>query len=175
MILFLLSSLRSGSHMVRSMLRHDTSILDNRAEHSPLADGETHQSRDVLVPLKYGYGGFTADCMAVNAYSDACALVLHRLDFVAQALSLAHARTNGTWFGPTGRDVRVVVSREEATALARRNADDLAMLRASLTIKHRVLAYEYITVDSVKATVDELLQRSVVVSEPATVKLSGGY
>lgn len=170
-ILFLMSSLRSGSHMVRSMLRNDPLILDNRMEHTPIAEGEELPAdRDVLVPLKYGHDAFTSDCLATNAYPNASALILHRQDTAQQALSLAHARTNGTWFGPTDKDEKVLVSAAEIKRLAKRNADDLSTLSKTLLLPHSVLAYEDITVASLKIVMDVLLHRDVVVYEPATVR-----
>lgn len=175
MILFLMSSLRSGSHMVRSMLREDPCIVDRRAEHSPLVEIELariYPSQDLLVPLKYGFGAFTADCLAADVhYQSAGALILHRLDAAAQARSLAHARRNGSWFGPTSSDHQVTVTPAELERQASRNAADLGRIDA-LRMPHIVVAYEDITVSTLKAAVDQLLQRDVTVVAPATLKIA---
>lgn len=173
-LLLLMSSLRSGSHMVRSMLRADAGIVDLGGEHRPLTPADAAalaaRPRTSLVALKYGFLAPTPDCLALAGTADACALVLHRRDGRAQALSLASARANGTWFGPSGRGAEVVVSEDEAARQAARNTCDRDAIRRALTIPHAVLAYEDITPATLAAALGPLLGRPVTVVAPATVK-----
>jgi LPS sulfotransferase NodH len=172
-----MSSLRSGSHMVRSMLRDEPTIRDMTGEHVPLtpADIEALSAREEtsLVPLKYGHRGFTRHCLDVAAADNACALILHRRDAKAQARSLATAQRYGNWVQPVTGVEPVRVSASEVEALRHRNERDLFRLTAWLRIPHVVLAYEDISTEKVTNAVSQLLGRAVVVREPATVKLSG--
>lgn len=172
--LFLMSSLRSGSHMVRSMLRDDEGIVDPYQEHvRPLAE-HRFSGKTILYPVKYGRAGMVSDCLAAEEIADACALILHRRDARAQALSLAHAQKNGTWLGPTDRNEPVAVSEADVEKVATRNARDLARLQA-LIMPHVVLAYEDITVATLKAALGGLLGRAVTVVEPSTVKVASHF
>lgn len=176
-LLFLMSSLRSGSHMVRSMLRDEPSITDLRGEHTPLTQADlaallTRQTTS-LVAMKYGYRGFTRHCLEMALTDNACALILHRRDAEAQARSLATARRYGGWVEPVLGTKPVAVSADEVKALRQRNERDLFRLVAWMRIPHIVLAYEDISTETVTNAVSQLLGRAVVVREPATVKLSG--
>lgn len=175
-ILLLMSSLRSGSRMVRSMLREDAGIVDLGGEHRMLtpADVVALAVRPLtsLVALKYGVLAPTGDCLALADTAEACALVLHRRDAAAQARSLAHARRHGSWFGHVYDSSPVVVDAAEAAALAVRNRRDRDAILAALTIPHAVLAYEDISPATLTAALAPLLGRPVTVVAPATLKIA---
>lgn len=175
-VLFLMASLRAGSHMVRSMLREEPSILDDRGEHEPIVPTERAViyggDRTVLVPLKYGYGGSLSDCLAANEFQEACALILHRRDWRAQAESLAFAKRNKAWVTAPAKPLQAPVDDwEKAELRATKTAVALDTLTAGLSIPHEVLAYEDISVATVSAALETLLGGPVNVVEPATEKV----
>jgi hypothetical protein len=176
-VLLLMSSLRAGSHMVRSMLRDEPTIRDIGSEHVPLSPSDVvrlgTRGDTTLVPPKYGMFGFIRHCLDLTTIPNACALLLHRRDAAAQARSLAHARRYGSWFGPVESAPPIQVKEAEVTAHRDHNARDLAMIRAAMQIPYEVLAYEDISVETLKASLVRLLCRDVLIVEPSTVKVAG--
>jgi hypothetical protein len=170
-VLFLMSSLRAGSHQVRSMLRNEPSISQRDVEHAPLADDElgiiNNSPTTGLVPVKYGYGMGLRDCLAADRTAGACALILHRRDWREQAASLAFAARNKAWHGLRGRAAeRVAVDWQQARMLKARNDEALEMLTSQLAIPFEVIAYEDISEQTVADALERLLGRSVIVTAP---------
>lgn len=176
MLLLLMSPLRSGSNMVRSMLREDKSISDIGMEHSPVTAWDVasalRQSRTPLIPMKYGHMGFTQDCLEAAALDGVATLLMHRRDARAQAMSLANARVNGTWFRASGRGEAVSVTDEEVSHQSEANLKAFRSIIEAFRGPHAILAYEDVTVPLLASLVGRLLGRDVVVTEPTTIKLS---
>lgn len=166
--LFVISSMRSGSNMVRSILRDG--VVDMGTEHAAppfrLAAGE----ETVLQALKFDL--FLGDCLQVNNHPLSCALVLYRADWRARAASLAVAQANGSWFGHKKRMKAVEVDWEAAHAAAAVAERNRVTLLAELTVPFKVIEYEDISISTVHEAASSLLGRDVLVVPPSTTKVS---
>lgn len=175
-LVFLVSSLRSGSHMIRSMLREDAVVIPN-VEHTlantDLAEKAHKLGKDMLVPMKYGHANLVEQCLEIDTITDARMLLLHRRDARAQAKSLRYAQVNKAWTSKPANPKSVTVDDEFIKWVEDRNKRDSEKLVLLKTLKV-VLAYEDITLQSVTDAMKVLFERDVIVMEPNTVKL-GGY
>jgi len=161
--------------MIRSMLRDDPLLADSKIEHAPIVEAEWEKllSRDgvSIRPLKFGnFPGFP-DCLAMANAPHSVGLILHRKDWAAQAASHAVARVNRSWFGKARKMQKVTVDWDAARSVAQRINDQLAQLQSALAMPSATLAYEDISVSTLKAALEPLLEREIVVSEPSTVPI----
>lgn len=166
--------------MIRSMLAKDSVFHDagEMAWRDPsslekLPDlAKEHPRKIVVANPKFGMGfGLDARAAAIRANPDAVVLITHRRDLLAQAASWDFAALNDAF--ETAAVTKRPVAMNPATdgRFMFQCAMQLRQLRIYLaSIPTRELAYEDISVATVKEAVEALLERSVKVGEPTTKK-----
>lgn len=172
------SSLRSGSHMLRSMLArnprlHDADeYMDVPGKLRDFLDRQAaaHPGAVILSNPKWGFGQPLGPRARILAALGAKIILLHRRDLLAQQASFHLAARHRAFIGvaPAGAEVTLDPA---ATGLGMfRHALQLEQLRVALAgLPHVDLAYEDISVASVSAAL-ATLGLDLAVGEPTTVK-----
>jgi LPS sulfotransferase NodH len=182
--LVILSAPRTGSHMLRSMLRADASIVDLGAlappweclVEPPRVEGlrafyQAHMQRVAPLTVLSNWhllGGVrgVADIVATGGVF----IYLYRRDLLAQAASAKLAREHGCYYKAAPPGAKVTLGQDTRDLMDNWTRQHEQLQRILPGLPHRTLAYEDITVPTVAEIAAELLGRAVVVGAPTTPK-----
>ena len=175
------SSLRSGSHMLRSMLAADLRVLDageyvdldGNGFRSFMSDCAGQNPGKIIVSNPKWGAATGAFRPIVSALQDAGAkvILMHRRDLLAQQASWALAASTGAFRGvPAAHGTLVALDPHRTGAAMFRHGLHLEQIRLALRdTPHVELAYEDISVPSVQAAL-AFLDIDLTVTEPTTLK-----
>lgn len=181
-ILIIWSSVRSGSHQLRSMLAQDKGLIDDGempiwkpAEFSDFVRKATARKSDSTINLKYGLDvqSLPSQIEAVKAVDDARVLLLHRRDLFAQQASWSYALANNLAFrekAPTSDPIEMSPIHSGRAMFNNALAFHQLSLALPPSMMVEALAYEDITTAKVEKLVSKLLERDVTVTDPTTEK-----
>lgn len=179
MHLVIWSSLRAGSHMLRSMLRADPLVVDvgeylDPVRFGPFLDQKARDNpgRIIVSNPKWGLSPLPLG-PRVRALQErgAHVILLYRRDLLAQQASFSLAAKTGAFRGAAQPGEMVTLTAEQTGPMMFKNALQLEQLRLLLKpLPHVELAYEDITVPAVAAAVTALIGMRLKVGEPTTTK-----
>lgn len=189
MHLVILSAPRTGSHMLRSMIKADPQIADIGAflqpleglvETPPESDRESlrrfyidqtlaNRGRIVLSNLKVF--GNNLDPLLAAMDTGGRFIHLTRRDRLAQVASFTLAAQHKAFYRPAPAGAKVTLDREQvAKQIVKLEMADVRFRAAICTVPHVELAYEDIAVETVSAAVKHLTGLDLGIGEPTTKK-----
>lgn len=178
MHLVIWSSLRSGSHMLRSMLAADSRVLDageflaEPDRYRTFLEEHRHSDRIVVSNPKWGWRGVPIALRARSLQEfGARVILLHRRDLLAQQASWALAASTGAFREvPAPAGATVTLEPDRVGRAMFHHALQIEQLRLALQpLPHVELAYEDISRASVVAALASL-DLDLTVAEPTTRK-----